>query len=147
MSTANLSRRTLRLRALAVAFGGAAVVAMLVLGVVTVQQIQTSNDRLLAGAHTARVQRADGIRLTQQVKALAIHLTECTTRPDLRKPPADIKDLPKDDCYVQQQSGAADFASPRSAFGQLVIMAAACGAANPGNIPATQACVVKAVTR
>lgn len=147
MSTADLSRRTLRLRNLAILFGGFAVVALLVLGVMTVLQVRTDSERLLGGSKIAREQRDLQIALTKQVKALALHLTECTTRPDLRTPPVKIADLPEDDCYVQQQKGAADFASPTGPFGQLIIVSAACGAANPGDDKATLACVLRGLKR
>lgn len=133
-----LSPRTRKLRALALVFGVGAVVAMLFLGVVTVLQVRTDSERLLANSKSAREQRDAQLTLSKR-------LIECTTRPDLRKPPADIKDLPKDDCYAQQQAGAADFASPTGPFGVLVAVSSACGSAHPGDIPATQACVVKAL--
>lgn len=93
---------------------------------------------LLGNSDSAKHQRADQIALSERI-------IECTTRPDLREPPVATEDLPANDCYKQQQAGAADFASPTGPFGVLVAVSSACGSAHPGDIPATQACVVKAL--
>jgi hypothetical protein len=124
MSTANLSRRTLRIRALAFVFGGAAVVAMLGLLVVN------SSTGL-----AARSTNAKSLRL----------LVECTTAPELRDPPE--RNVPASDCYSRQQKAQASFTAPDGPFANLITAASACGAANPGDLAATRACVVKALKR
>jgi hypothetical protein len=66
-------------------------------------------------------------------------LVECVIPPEEREPPADEV---KGDCYVRSQ------ARTGQAVGQisdLSILAAACGAAHPGDVPATRECVEKAM--
>lgn len=110
------------------------VIGTAALGALNLHVVSKLND----GAASAREQRAEQIKLSKRI-------IECTTRPDLRTPPVKLADLPKGDCYRQQQASAADFASPQGPFGQLIITSAACGAANPGDDKATLACVVKAL--
>jgi hypothetical protein len=124
MSTADLSRRTLRIRALAFVFGGAAIVAMLGLLVVN------SSTGL-----AARSTNAKSLRL----------LVECTTAPELRDPPE--HNVPASDCYSRQQKAQASFTAPDGPFASLVAAAAACGAAHPGDIAATQTCIVEGLKR
>lgn len=68
-------------------------------------------------------------------------LVECTTPPALRNPPE--KHVKPDDCFVRQQAATADFAAANGPLSPLLGAAAACGAAHPGDIPATRACVLK----
>lgn len=68
-------------------------------------------------------------------------LIECTTAPADRVPPADPSPA---DCYLR---GEARTAAAVSQIGDLSIVAAACGAAHPGDVPATRACVERAIER
>lgn len=80
-------------------------------------------------------------------------LVECTTRPDLRKPPA--KDVsPKvpglqvgaDDCYSRQQTAQGDIVGePEGPLNTVAVAAAACGAAHPGDFAATFKCTTEAL--
>lgn len=79
--------------------------------------------------------------LANSANANSALLVECTTPPELRHPPVVIDASgTAADCYVRT----------RAETGQVVqnirtisIAAAACGAANPGNVKATEACVSK----
>lgn len=119
---ANVDGLSPRTRALGAAFRvllSGAVLAMLLL--------------LVHGAMRAEQQRAD-------LKRVLGVLVECTTDPAERK---DAKVRPgEDDCYIRQQNRTA---AAVGQIGDLSVIAAACGAANPGDIPATRACVEKAL--
>lgn len=111
-----------RTRALGAAFRallGAAVVAMLVL---------LCYDAWL------------GHRQRDAIEANTALLVECTTDPAERKP-ATTKPG-EDDCFVRGRNRTAEAVSQ---IGDLSVIAAACGAAHPGDIPATRACVERAL--
>ncbi len=85
--------------------------------------------------------RADEDRAT--IKAQSALLLECTTPPEERIPPVKITD-PKNDCYargLQQQGQAVSNITVSS------VVAAACGAANPGDVPKTKACFEREIKR
>jgi hypothetical protein len=69
-------------------------------------------------------------------------LVECTTDPAERKQ-ATAK-VGEDDCFVRAQNRTADAIGQ---IGDLSVVAAACGAANPGNVPGTRKCVEEALDR
>lgn len=69
-------------------------------------------------------------------------LVECTTPPDQRKPPE--LHAPATDCYVRNQAASASvIGEPKAPINTVSILAASCGAAHPGDGPATLACVLK----
>ena len=70
-------------------------------------------------------------------------LVECVIAPEEREPPVVVKD-PERDCYtrgINRQGNAIQSLSSVS------IVAAACGAAHPGDVVATRACVEKELAR
>lgn len=75
-------------------------------------------------------------------KANSDLLVECTTAPTDRKPPTE-SDSPTD-CYVRSQRQTGKVVSNISS---ISIAAAACGAANPGDVKATEACVKETLAR
>lgn len=86
---------------------------------------------------------ADDNRATNVSTSTAVKLlVECTTNPAERTPP--VTKPAADDCYVRQQKGTADIVGvPAGQLSPLTYISAACGAANPGDIPATRACLEK----
>lgn len=68
-------------------------------------------------------------------------LAECTTPPSERRPPVKVTD-PADDCYTRNVARTGQVVGQ---IGDLSILAAACGAANPGDVPATRQCVETAM--
>jgi hypothetical protein len=78
-----------------------------------------------------------------QLKALRL-LVECTTPPQERKPP---EPNPKaDDCYVRSQRAQAGIlGEPKGPINTVAVAAAACGAAHPGDVPATLLCTKAAM--
>lgn len=69
-------------------------------------------------------------------------LVECTTPPSERHPPKRVDVGDQGDCYNRNQLATGQAVSQVST---ISIAAAACGAANPGNVAATEACVSKAL--
>ena len=67
-------------------------------------------------------------------------LAECTTPPEERQPPVTEPD--PDDCYVRSNARTGKVVGQ---IGDLSILAAACGAANPGDVAATRRCVETAM--
>ncbi len=101
----------------------------------------------LAGWQLYQESRAEEQRAnSRQVLSL---LAECTTPPEARRPvPKDVDrtapglQVSPSDCYARSNARTA------SAIGQLSdisVIAAACGAANPGDVPATRRCVEEAL--
>jgi len=84
---------------------------------------------------------ADSVRPAQESRTL---LVECVTPPGLRTPP---EDHPRpDDCYVRSQTQQGDvIGEPKAGINTVSVAAAACGAAHPGDVPATLRCTRKAV--
>ena len=81
------------------------------------------------------------VNQNERVIALSNLLTECTTPPEERHPP--VKLGPRvDDCYLRTARQAA---AQVGEIGNLSTIAAACGAANPGDIPKTRECVDTAI--
>ena len=81
------------------------------------------------------------VKQNRQVIGLSKLLTECTTPPEERHPPVQLG--PRvDDCFLRTQRQAA---AQVGEIGNLSTIAAACGAANPGNIPKTRECVDRAI--
>lgn len=77
----------------------------------------------------------------QVLKASAALLVECTTDPAERK---DAKTRPgEDDCFIRAQNRTA---AAVSQIGDISVVAAACGAANPGDVLETRRCVEEALT-
>ena len=64
-------------------------------------------------------------------------LIECTIAPDERQPPVVVKD-PDRDCYSR---GISRQGSAIQSLSSVSIVAAACGAAHPGDVVATRKCV------
>ena len=84
-------------------------------------------------------QRAEEQRATgRQILNLVV---ECVIPPADRTPPAKVAD-PNNDCYTR---GADRTGQAVSQIGDLSILAAACGAAHPGDVPATRDCVENAM--
>lgn len=105
--------------------------------VVTLVLVATSTGLLLDNARKATQQRADVARQARL-------LVECTTPPRLRKPPE--RHVPATDCYARQQTARASLlGDPPGPINTVVVAAAACGAAHPGNIKATRSCVKAAL--
>jgi hypothetical protein len=83
--------------------------------------------------------------LANSTRASAGILVQCTTPPELRHPPV----------VLDEEGAAADcYARTRAETGQVVanirtisIAAAACGAAYPGNVKATEDCVNKTLKK
>lgn len=97
---------------------------------------------LLDGAGTARDQRSAQLAQGAQTKALARLLVECTTAPQFREPAEDPEKVAGSDCYARQQAATADFVGePSGPINSVTVIAAACGASHPGDIPGTRACV------
>lgn len=66
-------------------------------------------------------------------------LIECNTPPGDRNPPITIDPTKKTtDCYTRYQQNIVT-------INDISVAAAACGAANPGNVPATRNCVTKVI--
>lgn len=113
------SRRT---QALGSAFKvalGVAVVAMLVLLTVLMVRAEDERELLVAQGNL---------------------MIACTTPPGERVPPE--LDPPADDCYLRSQARTADAVAR---IGDLSVLAAACGAAHPADVPATRRCVEEAL--
>ena len=72
----------------------------------------------------------------QQLDAQSRILVECTTPPEARTPP-NTHPSPND-CYTLSKQRTDQFIGSIS---EVSIAAAACGAAHPGDIPATRRCV------
>ena len=119
MTRSELSRRTQNLRAAFQVLLVGAVVAMLVL---------LSYDAW------------QGARQREAIETNTALLVECTTDPAERKPAADKPG--EDDCYVRSQNRTARAVEQ---IGDISVIAAACGAAHPGDIPATRKCVERAL--
>ena len=111
------------------AVGVAAVVTSLVLNA-----IGTS---ILLGSNTRAAQDRAAIRKVVE------RIDECTTPPQERVPPVKVSSA-ANDCYVRslRQQGQAV-----STISGVSIVAAACGAAHPGDVPGTRACVEKGLSR
>ena len=90
-------------------------------------------------------QRRDRVATAQRADSRAIlrALVECTTPPEERHPPVKITD-PSNDCYARslRQQGKAV-----TDLSQYSIVAAACGAAHPGDTPATYRCSLVEIQR
>lgn len=110
--------------------------AKFVLQVAAVLMLALALSLLLLNSAQARAQRSRQL-------ALARLLVECTTPPADRKPPVVVKD-PGSDCYTRalREQGKAV-----STIGDLSIVAATCGAAHPGDIPATRTCVERGLAQ
>ena len=92
------------------------------------------------GADSER-SRALIVKQNRQVIGLSELLTECTTPPEERHPP--VKLGPRvDDCFLRSARQQAEIAGE---IGNLSTIAAACGAANPGDILKTRECVDRAI--
>lgn len=70
-------------------------------------------------------------------------LAECTTPPEERKPPVEVTNADSD-CYTRSLKRTGQAVGQ---IGDLSILAAACGAAHPGDVSATRACVEHAMDR
>lgn len=109
-----------------------AVVGALVANIIAVVLLLDNSDK-------ARQQRAAQL-------AQGRLLVECTTRPDLRKPPIPLDEVPPGDCYARQQLAQGDLlGKPEGPLKPYIAAAAACGAAHPGDYGATRRCVVAAL--
>lgn len=87
-------------------------------------------------ARASRVSTAASLRL----------LVECTTPPNQRTPPEPHPSAT--DCYVRNQAAQAGFlGEPRGPINTVAVAAAACGAANPGDVAGTRRCVQRGLTR
>lgn len=95
-------------------------------------------------AQQGAVSRATTQTIAKQNKALAQRILECTTPPALRKQP---ESKPRaDDCYVRSQASTTELlGEPSGPINAVTVAAAACGAANPGDVAATLRCTRKAV--
>jgi len=81
------------------------------------------------------------VEQNEQVIGLSELLTECTTPPEERHPPVQLG--PRvDDCFLRTERQQAESVGE---IGNLSTIAAACGAANPGDIPKTRECVDRAI--
>ena len=80
----------------------------------------------------------------QVIQAQTRLLVECTTPPEERTPPLAAAEAGSDDCYVRSSSRTAQAVD---SIGSVVVVAAACGAEHPGDVPATRACVTKALAK
>lgn len=119
MSPDGLSNRTRALGAAFKTIGAGLVVAMLLL--------------LIRGDIREQEQRED-------IRRVLGVLVECTTDPAERKD-ATVK-VGEDDCFVRSRKR---FDALASQIGDVSVIAAACGAANPGDVPGTRRCVEKAL--
>jgi hypothetical protein len=70
-------------------------------------------------------------------------LVECVIPPSERTPPVEVRN-PDNDCYARSVNRQGQAIGQ---IGDLSILAAACGSAHPGDIPATRACVEKGLRR
>lgn len=77
-----------------------------------------------------------------EIKAITKHLLECNVPPEERNETASVKPG-EDDCYVRNANRTARAVGEIS---DISVVAAACGAANPGDVPATRLCVEEALT-
>lgn len=103
---------------------------------------------ILDSSKKAHEQRNEQLTQGAQTRALARLLVECTTAPQFRQPPEDLKKVPANDCYTRQQKAGADFVGqPAGPINTVTVIAAACGAQNPGDIRATRACVERGLAR
>lgn len=88
------------------------------------------------------LRNSQAAKADRKVQATSLRvLVECTTPPLLRTPPE--KHPKASDCYLRQQAATAGFTAADGPLSPLLSAAAACGAAHPGDIPATRACVLK----
>lgn len=78
------------------------------------------------------------LALTEQADSQRTLILECTTPPSEREPP--VRKPEPDDCYVRANSRTGDAVA---SINEVSIAAAACGAAHPGDVKATEACVRK----
>ena len=86
---------------------------------------------------------ADSIKPAQQSRDL---LVECVTPPNLRTPPETHP--PAGDCWVRSNAQQGDLiGEPKGPINTVAVAAAACGAAHPGDVPATLRCTREAVGR
>lgn len=81
-------------------------------------------------------------RVADNGKAQRELLIECTTPPEERVPP--LRHAGASDCYVRSQARTGEVVGQ---VGDISVIAAACGAANPGDIPATRECVEEGLSR
>jgi hypothetical protein len=101
---------------------------------------------LLGNSHKATQQRADQLVQGKQTQELARLLVECTTSPELREPPERTDTVSPRDCYLRQQANTASVVGdPAGPINTVAVAAAACGAAHPGDVPATLQCTRAAV--
>jgi hypothetical protein len=89
---------------------------------------------LVALNATADRQRAELVALNELV-------VECVTPPEKRFPPVD-KPKPSD-CYTRNNARTGEVVGQ---IGNLSIIAASCGAAHPGDVPATRRCTEKVLS-
>lgn len=96
---------------------------------------------VLAGITAVYV--ADSVGPAQESRDLLI---ECITPPELRVPPNPKP--PASDCWVRSHAQQDDLlGEPKGPINAVTVAAAACGAANPGDVPATLRCTREAVAR
>jgi len=82
-------------------------------------------------------QRKQLLNQGRQITNLSTLLAECTIPPEERTPPVELK-VGARDCYQRSIDARAQDVG---LIGDISVIAAACGAANPGDIPATRLCV------
>lgn len=121
-----LSHRTRALGAAAKAFAGGAMVVLIIVTSLSVFRLE----------HLEKVAAKERDLIADQTSLII----ECTTAPQERTPPV-YSANPKD-CFVRGEVRRSDTVRR---IGDLSAIAAACGAATPGNIPATRQCVEKAI--
>lgn len=115
-------------------------IAKLLLLILAVILILAALSILLYNSATARAQRQKQIEVAQL-------LVECTTPPGDRKPPVKVTDE-QADCYTRNLERQAQvLGDPAAPINDVSIIAAACGAAHPGDITATRACVLRGLRR
>lgn len=110
----------------------ATVVAMVVASLATI----------VVTAWALLIQNQKITELAKLNKANSDLLVQCTTAPGDRRPPVDTDDAA--DCYVRSQRQTGRVVSNISS---ISIAAAACGAAHPGDVKATEACVNATLAR
>jgi hypothetical protein len=72
-------------------------------------------------------------------------LVECVIPPEEREPPAEPQ---RNDCWTRSQTSTSDLVGePVGPINTVAVIAAACGAEYPGNIPATTRCVEDELAR
>ena len=126
MNTDGLSPRTRALGAAAKVFAVGAMLALLILTSLAVFRLE-------------RLERASAVEQTLIADAAEL-LIECTTSPGDRTPP--VYSASPTDCYLR---GELRTAAAVARVKELTVIASACGAANPGDVPATRQCVEKAL--